>query len=183
MPHPPHEHDHALSGVGWPVPYMIPQRPELEAAAKVLNAGSKVAILVGAGALNATDEVIAVGDLLGAGVAKSWLGKAAVPDDVPFCTNSIGLLGTKPSWDLMRGCDTLLVIGCSFPYAEFYPTEGQAKAVQVDSDGRMLSLRYPMDVNLKGDAKQTLQALIPVLDRKRDRSWQERIVAELADGW
>ena len=183
VPHPPHAHDHALSGIGWPVPYMVPQPPELQAAARVLNEGRKVAMLVGAGALNATDELIAIADLLGATISKSWLGKAAVPDDVPFCLNSIGLLGTKPSWDAMMACDTLLVVGCSFPYAEFYPKEGQAKAVQIDHDGRMLSLRYPMDVNLKGDAKQTLQALIPLIDRKADRSWQERLADEMKAWW
>ena len=117
-----------------------------------------------------------IADLLGAGVAKSWLGKAVVPDDVPFCTGHIGLLGSKPSWDMMQDCDTLLVVGSSFPYAEFYPKSGQAKAVQIDIDGRMLSLRYPMDVNLKGDAKQTLQALLPLLKRKADRAWQEQII-------
>ncbi len=183
VPHPPHAHDHALSGIGWPVPYMIPQPPELAAAAKVLNDGGKVAMLVGAGALNATDELIAIAELLGAGISKSWLGKAAVPDDVPFCLNSIGILGTKPSWDMMMGCDTLLVVGCSFPYAEFYPKEGQAKAVQIDHDGRMLSLRYPMDVNLKGDAKQTLAALIPLIERKADRGWQEKLIAEMKGWW
>jgi len=140
-------------------------------------------LLVGQGARNATDEVIEIGELLGAGVAKSWLGKAVVPDDVPFCTNSIGLLGTKASWDLMQGCDTLLVVGSSFPYAEFYPKAGQAKAIQIDSDGRMLSLRYPMDVNLKGDAKQTLQALTPLIHRKTDRSWQEKVIENVKEWW
>ena len=126
-------------------------------------------MLVGAGALDAQDEVLQIAELLGAGIAKSWLGKAVVPDDVPFCTGHIGLLGSKPSWDLMQDCDTLLVVGCSFPYAEFYPKAGQAKAVQIDIDGRLLSLRYPMDVNLKGDAKQTLAALMPLL-APQDRS-------------
>jgi pyruvate dehydrogenase (quinone) len=133
-------------------------------------------MLVGAGALRATDEVLQIADLLGAGIAKSWLGKAAVPDDVPFCTDSIGLLGTKPSWDLMQECDTLLVVGSSFPYAEFYPKVGKARAVQIDVDGRMLSLRFPMEVCLKGDAKETLQALIPLIRRKADLSWQNGIV-------
>ena len=183
VPNPPQEHNYTLTGIGYPVPYMIPQQPELQAAAKVLNEGTKVAMLVGAGALDATDELIAIADLLGATISKSWLGKAAVPDDVPFCLNSIGLLGTKPSCDAMRECDVLLVVGCVFPYAEFYPKEGQAKGVQIDHDGRMLSLRYPMDVNLKGDAKQTLQALIPLVDRKRERSWQNRKVEDMKDWW
>src|SRR5205085_6611799 len=137
----------------------------------LLNRGERVAMLVGQGALGAIDEVMQAAELLGAGVAKSWLGKAALPDDVPYCTGNIGLLGTKPSWDMMQDCDTLLVIGSSFPYSEFYPPVGKIKAVQIDVDGRMLSLRFPMDVNLKGDAKETIQALLPLLDRKRDRTW------------
>ena len=113
-------------------------------------------MLVGQGALDATDEVIAVADTLGAGVAKALLGKAAVPDDVPFCTGSIGLLGTKPSWDMMQDADTLLMVGSSFPYSEFLPKEGQVKAVQIDLLGRMLSIRYPMDLALEGDSKESL---------------------------
>jgi pyruvate dehydrogenase (quinone) len=180
---PPQRHDHALSGVGCPTPYMIPHRADLSAAAKILNAGEKVAMLVGAGALNAQDEVLEIADLLGAGVAKSWLGKAVVPEEVPFCTGHIGLLGSKPSWDLMQDCDTLLVVGSSFPYGEFYPKAGQARGVQIDIDGRLLSLRYPMDVNLKGDAKQTLAALIPLIERKVARAWQNRIVEHVEKWW
>ena len=183
VPDPPQKHDHALSGVGCPAPYMIPQQADLSAAAKILNAGKKVAMLVGAGALNAQDEVLEIADLLGAGVAKSWLGKAVIPEEVPFCTGHIGLLGSKPGWDLMRNCDTLLVVGSSFPYGEFYPKAGQAKAVQIDIDGRLLSLRYPMDVNLKGDAKQTLAVLIPLIERKTDRAWQNRIIEDVKDWW
>jgi len=122
-------------------------------------------------------------ELLGAGVAKSWLGKAALADDVLYCTGNIGLLGTKPSYDMMQDCDTLLVVGSSFPYGEFYPKEGQCKAVQIDIDGRMLSLRYPMTTNLKGDAKETLQALMPLVDRKRDRGWQNKIVEGVREWW
>jgi pyruvate dehydrogenase (quinone) len=183
VPDPPQKHDHALSGVGCPIPYMIPHRADLSAAAKILNEGKKVAMLVGAGALSAYDEVLEIADLLAAGVAKSWLGKATVPEDVPFCTGHIGLLGSKPSWDLMKNCDTLLVVGSSFPYGEFYPKAGQAKAVQIDVDGRLLSLRYPMDVNLKGDAKQTLAVLIPLIERKTDRSWQNRIIGDVKEWW
>ena len=120
-------------------------------------------MLVGQGALDATDEVIAVADALGAGVAKALLGKAAVPDDVPFCTGSIGLLGTKPSWDMMQEADTLLMVGSSFPYSEFLPKEGQVKAVQIDLLGRMLSIRYPMDLALEGDSKESLKELLPLL--------------------
>jgi pyruvate dehydrogenase (quinone) len=183
VPDPPQKHDHALSGVGSPVPYMIPHSSDLQAAAKILNDGQKVAMLIGAGALAAQDEVLQIAELLGAGVAKSWLGKAAMPEAIPFCTGHIGLLGSKPSWDLMQECDTLLVIGCSFPYGEFYPPAGKAKAVQIDIDGRLLSLRYPMDVNLKGDAKQTLDALLPLVRRKEDRDWQEKIIAGVKEWW
>jgi pyruvate dehydrogenase (quinone) len=148
-----------------------------------LNAGEKVAMLVGAGALQASEEIMQTAELLGAGVAKAWLGKAVIPDDLPYCTGSIGLLGTKPSWDLMKGCDTLLVVGSSFPYSEFLPEEGKAKAVQIDLDGRMLSLRYPMDICLKGDSRQTLAALMPHLVRKRERSWRLKIEKWIADWW
>ncbi len=183
VPEPPQKHDHALSGVGCPLPFMIPHKTDLSAAAKILNDGHKVAMLVGAGALNAQDEVVQIAQLLGAGVAKSWLGKAVIPEEIPFCTGHIGLLGSKPSWDLMQECDTLLVVGSSFPYGEFYPKAGQAKGVQIDIDGRLLSLRYPMDVNLKGDARQTLTALMPLLSRKTDRAWQEKIIASVKDWW
>ena len=157
--------------------------PILQAAAKILNEGKKVAMLVGPGAMEAQDEVLQIAELLGAGVAKSWLGKAVVPEEVPFCTGHIGLLGSKPTWDMMQECDTLLVVGSSFPYAEFYPKAGQAKGVQIDIDGRLLSLRYPMDVNLKGDAKQTLDALMPLIRRKDDRSWQDKIIENVKDWW
>jgi pyruvate dehydrogenase (quinone) len=183
VPEPPQKHNYALSGIGCPTPYMIPHQRELSEAAKVLNESKKVAMLVGAGALGAQDEVVQIADLLGAGVAKSWLGKAVVPEDVPFCTGHIGLLGSKPSWDLMQDCDALLVVGSSFPYSEFYPQVGQAKGVQIDIDGRLLSLRYPMEVNLKGDAKQTLAALIPLIKRNNDRSWQGRIIEEVKEWW
>src|SRR4029078_1035609 len=136
---------------------------DLRRAAEVLNAGKKVAILVGAGALQATDEVIAVAEKLGAGVAKALLGKAALPDDLPWVTGSIGLLGTKPSWDLMNGCDTLLMVGSAFPYSEFLPEEGQARGVQIDIDGRMLGLRYPMELNLIGGSAKTLHLRATVL--------------------
>src|SRR5207245_408572 len=119
----------------------------------------------------------------GAGVAKALLGRAAIPDDVPFCTGSIGLLGTKPSYDMMMSCDTLLMIGSSFPYSEFLPKEGQARGVQVDIDPRMLGIRYPMELNLVGDSKETLRALLPLLERKMDRAWQDGIKSQVADWW
>ncbi len=146
------------TGVGFVRDRGLPAEEDLHRAAEVLNAGKKVAMLVGAGALDATDEVLAVADTLGAGIAKALLGKAAVPDDVPYCTNSIGLLGTKPSWDMMQDADTLLMVGTAFPYANFLPPIGQARGVQVDRSARMLSLRYPMEVNLLGDSRATLKA-------------------------
>ena len=142
-----------------------------------------MAILVGQGALHATDEVIEVAELLGAGVAKALLGKAAVPDDLPFVTGSIGLLGTKPSWDLMQDCDTLLMIGSSFPYSEFLPEEGAARGVQIDIDARMIGIRYPMEANLVGDSAQTLRALISLLTRKEDRAWRETVESNVAEWW
>jgi pyruvate dehydrogenase (quinone) len=148
-----------------------------------LNAGKKVAMLVGAGALDATDELLAVADTLGAGIAKALLGKAAVPDDIPYCTNSIGLLGTKPSWEMMQNADTLFVVGSSFPYANFLPPIGQARGVQIDRSGRMLSLRYPMEVNLLGDSRATLKALLPLLRRNQDRSFQQTVIKNVADWW
>ncbi len=171
------------SGTGWWAPRVIPSGEQLRQAADILNAGQKVAILVGAGALHATDEILAVADTLGAGIAKALLGKAAVPDDVPYVTGSIGLLGTKPSWDMMQGADTLLMVGTSFPYSEFLPSEGQAKGIQIDIAPRNLSIRYPMDLALVGDAKDTLAALLPLLRRKDDRSWQEKIQKGVAKWW
>lgn len=180
---PPMKHGTIHTGVGYSSPRVVPLQRDLERAAEVLNAGKKVAMLVGAGALQATDEVLRVADTLGAGIAKALLGKAAVPDDVPFVTGSIGLLGTRPSWDMMKGCDTLLMVGSSFPYPEFLPEEGQARGVQIELDGRMIGIRYPMEVNLVGDSKSTLEALLPLLQRKSDRSWQEKIQKGVSDWW
>ncbi|MBM1174524.1 thiamine pyrophosphate-requiring protein [Microvirga arabica] len=180
MEQPTHEHGMTHSGVGIELSPVVPDAAALARAAEVLNAGEKVAMLVGAGALRATDEVIAVAERLGAGVAKALLGKAAVPDNLPFCTGSIGLLGTKASWDLMQDCDTLLMVGSSFPYTEFLPKEGQARAVQIDRKAGMLGLRYPMEVNLLGDSAATLSALLPLLNDKTDRSWRETIETSVA---
>ena len=180
---PPHAHGTIHSGIGHVETFGLPLEEELHRAAGILNAGEKVAILVGAGALHATDEIMETADRLGAGVAKALLGKAAVPDDLPFVTGSIGLLGTRPSYDMMMGCDTLLMIGSGFPYSEFLPEEGQARGVQIDIDPRMVSLRYPMDVNLIGDSAKTLQALIPLLKPKQDRSWRQEIEDGVARWW
>ncbi|MDQ3822479.1 MAG: thiamine pyrophosphate-requiring protein [Actinomycetota bacterium] len=180
---PAHEHGTVHSSVGYTRPRVVPAEDDLARAAEVLNAGQRVAILVGQGALAATDEVIQTADVLGAGVAKALLGRAAVPDDLPFVTGSIGLLGTRPSWELMTGCDTLLMVGTSFPYSEFLPEEGEARAVQIDLDGRMLGIRYPTEVNLVGDSSATLGTLLPLLERKPDRSWREEIEANVAEWW
>ncbi len=175
---PARAHGTVHSGVGYSKPRVLPYPPDLQRAADVLNEGKKVAILVGAGALGAADEVTQVAQLLGAGVAKALLGKAVLPDDLPWVTGSIGLLGTEPSYKLMTECDTLLMIGSGFPYAEFLPKEGQARGVQIDLAPDMLSLRYPMEVNLTGDATETLRALLPLLHEKSDRAWRDKV-----EGW
>ncbi len=180
---PPHKHNTVHTGLGFYPPLVTPKKEDLQKAADILNAGSKVAMLVGAGARHATDEVIEVAELLGCGVAKALLGKDAVPDDLPFVTGGIGLLGTKPSWTMMSECDTLLMVGSSFPYSEFLPKEGQARGIQIDIDGRMLSIRYPMELPLVGDSKASLRALIPLLKRKTDRSWRERLEGDIKDWW
>jgi pyruvate dehydrogenase (quinone) len=183
VPTPPRKHGTIHSGTGYSAPRVIPADRDLRRAADLLNAGERVAILVGAGALQASDEVLEVAELLGAGVAKALLGKAVIPDDVPYCTGAIGLLGTKPSWDMMNECDTLFMIGSSFPYSEFLPKEGQARGVQIDLDPKFLSIRYPMEINLVGDSRETLAALKPLLKRKMDRSWQEKIESNVAEWW
>ena len=180
---PPREHGTIHSGVGYSPPRITPSRTDLERAAGILNSGKKVAMLVGAGALHATDEVIEVAERLGAGVAKALLGKAVVPDDLPYVTGAIGLLGTKPSWEMMNECDTLLMVGSNFPYSEFLPKEGQARGVQIDIDGRLLSIRYPMEVGLVGDSKETLRALLPLLEHQQDRSFRAGIEKSVAEWW
>ena len=180
---PPREHGTVHSGIGYSRPRVVPHEADLERAAAVLNESSKVAMLVGQGAKGAADEVLETAETLGAGVAKALLGKDVLPDDLPFVTGSIGLLGTKPSWDLMMGCDAFLMVGSSFPYSEFLPEEGKARGVQIDLDGRMVGIRYPMDVNLVGDAKETLRALLPRLERKEDRSWREGIEQGVHEWW
>jgi pyruvate dehydrogenase (quinone) len=180
---PPREHGTTVTGVGYRRPQIVPDEAQIQQAAKVLNSGNKVAMLVGAGALQASDLVIETADVLGAGVAKALLGKAVVPDGLPFVTGSIGLLGTKPSWDMMMGCDTLLMVGSGFPYSEFLPREGQARGVQIDIEGRMLSLRYPMEVSLHGDAALTLRALLPHLQHKQNRAWRHEIEEGIREWW
>jgi pyruvate dehydrogenase (quinone) len=180
---PPHVHNTVHTGIGYSKPYIVPTRDDLQRAADILNAGQKVSILVGAGALGAGDEVAEVADLLGCGVAKALLGKAVLPDDLPFVTGGLGLLGTTPSWNMMMNCDTLLMVGSDFPYGEFLPKEGQARGVQIDIAARRLGLRYPMEANLVGDSKESLRALIPYLKRKTDRAFREKIESDIRDWW
>jgi pyruvate dehydrogenase (quinone) len=164
-------------------PHVVPSDQALHQAAEILNAGEKVAMLVGQGAKGALTEVEQAADLLGAGAARALNGRAVLPDDRPWVTGSIGLLGTKPSYDLMEGCDTLLMIGSNFPYSEWLPEPGQARGVQIDIDARLIGNRYPMEVNLVGDSAETLRALIPLLQRKQDRSWREEIEASVDRWW
>jgi pyruvate dehydrogenase (quinone) len=180
---PPRAHGAVQSSPGWTAPVVVPSAEDLRRAAGVLNAGERVAMLVGRGAKGATDEVLAVADVLGAGIAKALNGRTVVPDDIPYVTGSIGLLGTRPSDDMMQGCDTLLMVGTSFPYSEWLPEAGQARAVQIDIDSRSLSMRYPTEVPLTGDAAATLRALRPLLRRKDDRAWQQEIAANVERWW
>ena len=180
---PRHEHQTIHSGIGYVAPRVLPQDAELQRAADVLNAGRKVAMLIGAGARFAAEEVQQVAEVLGAGVAKAFLGKAVLPDDLPYVTGAIGLFGTDASHQMMADCDTLLMVGSGFPYAEFLPKEGQARGVQIDLAGSMLSLRYPMEVPLAGDSAETLRALLPLLQPKPDRGWRATIEQNVRDWW
>ncbi|MDP8940125.1 MAG: thiamine pyrophosphate-requiring protein [Actinomycetota bacterium] len=165
------------------MPRVIPQQEDLRRAADVLNEGEKVGIMIGAGAFGAAEEVKEVADILGAGVAKALNGRAVLPDTLPYVTGSAGLLGTKPTNEMLENCDTFFMIGSGFPYSEWLPQPGQARGVQIDLDGKMLGIRYPMEVNLAGDARDTLQELIPMLERKEDRSWRENIEEEVSRWW
>jgi len=176
-------HNSIHTSLHFTYPQIVPAQNDLRKAADILNEGKKVAMLIGAGAYNAAEEVMEVAELLGAGVAKALLGKDVLPDDLPYVTGAIGLLGTKPSWDLMMDCDTLLMVGSSFPYSEFLPKEGQARGIQIDINGKMLGIRYPMELNLQGDSYETLKALIPLLNRKEDRSWREEIEKNIKEWW
>jgi pyruvate dehydrogenase (quinone) len=178
MRQPERAHGSVFSGVGYSRPRVVPADADLRRAADVLNAGDKVGILVGAGAIGAEDEVIALADKLGAGAAKALLGKQVLPDELDWVTGSIGLLGTEPSDRMMKECDTFLMLGSGFPYSEFLPEEGQARGVQIDIDPGMLSIRYPMEVPLEGDLKASLQALLPLIEHKADTAWRDKIA-----GW
>jgi pyruvate dehydrogenase (quinone) len=183
VPEPAHVHGTLHTGIDFTQPDIMPKPADLQRAADILNAGEKVALLIGAGAASAMREVVDVAELLRAGVAKALLGKAVLSDDLPFCTGQIGLLGTKASWTLMKECDTLLMVGSTFPYGEFLPKEGQAKCVQIDLDPKMLSLRYPADVALVGDAALTLRALKPLLHAKSNGKWRDTIERASRDWW
>ncbi|GLX49634.1 thiamine pyrophosphate-requiring protein [Streptomyces hygroscopicus subsp. hygroscopicus] len=181
QPSPPKTHGSVFSSVGWSRPRLLPDPDELRKAADVLNAGTKVAMIVGQGAAHAEGELVETAELLGAGVAKALLGREVLPDDLPFVTGPIGLLGSKASDDMIQHCDTLLMVGTSFPYSEWLPDEGQARGVEIDIDGRMIGIRYPMDAHLVGDSRETLKALLPLLERKEDRSWRERIEKDVRE--
>lgn len=181
MEEPEVAHGVSRSGIGYASTHFAPDEDALRAAAEVLNAGDKVAMLVGAGARGAREEVLAVAERLGAGVVTALLGKDVVPADVPFHTQQLGLLGSRPSYDMMQDCDTLLLVGTNFPYAEFLPPTGQARAVQIDTDPGHLGIRYPTEVNLWGDAGATLAGLLPHLRQTEDLSWQESIAVGMRE--
>lgn len=180
---PEHAFKMVPSSVGTSWPAISPDDEGVRKAAEILNSGEKIAMLVGQGARGARAELEQAADLLGAGVAKALLGKDVLSDDLPYVTGSIGLLGTRPSYELMRDCDTLLTIGSNFPYSQFLPDFDQARAIQIDVDSRFVGMRYPYEVNLVGDAAATLRALLPQLQRKSDRSWQETVEKNVADWW
>jgi pyruvate dehydrogenase (quinone) len=180
---PGHAFKQVPSSLGFARPVVQPEDRAVRQAAEILNAGSKVALLVGQGARGCADELTEVAELLGAGAAKALLGKDVLPDTLPWVTGSIGLLGTTASYKLMMDCDTLLTVGSNFPYTQFYPPLGQARAVQIDHSGAWIGMRYPYELNLVGDAKATLQALIPLLQRKSDRGWRGEVESEVADWW
>jgi pyruvate dehydrogenase (quinone) len=180
---PPREHGAVYSSIGYKRPRVLPHDEDLDQAARVLNEGKKVAMLVGQGAAGAREELIETAELLGAGAAKALLGKDVLPDELPFVTGPIGLLGSTASYELMKGCDTLLMVGTSFPYSEFLPKEGQARCVEIDIEAGRVGIRYPVDVQLVGDAKETLRALIPRLERQLDRSWREQVETQVEEWW
>jgi pyruvate dehydrogenase (quinone) len=181
---PPREHGSVFTGpTEAAASRVIPPAREIRRAAEILNGGEKVAILIGQGAAGAAEEVTEVAELLGAGVAKALNGRAALPDDLPFVTGPIGLLGSIPSAEMMSDCDTFLMIGSSFPYSEWLPEPGQARGVEIDIDGRLVGIRYPMEVELVGDSRDTLRELIPQLERKEDRSWREEIESNVERWW
>ncbi len=180
---PAHAFKQVPSSMGMSGSRVVPDEEAVRQAADLLNSGNKAAMLVGQGARGCEAELAEVADLLGAGAAKALLGKDVLPDDLPWVTGSIGLLGTTASWYLMSHCDTLLTVGSNFPYTQFLPDLYQARAVQIDRSGAWIGMRYPYELNLVGDAKATLQALIPLLRRKSDRSWREHVEEHVSSWW
>lgn len=180
---PGHEFKMVPSSVGFDRPRIAPDDDAIRRAAEILNAGNKVAMLVGSGARGARAQLEQVADLLGAGVAKALLGKDVLSDELPWVTGSIGLLGTRPTHEMMTGCDTLLIVGSSLPYSQFLPEYDQARCVQIDIDPNMIGMRYPNEVNLVADAAAALDALVPLLQRKEDRSWREGIEQNVQRWW
>jgi pyruvate dehydrogenase (quinone) len=180
---PEHAFKMVPSSLGLDPPRLAPDGSALRKAAEIINKGERVAILIGQGARGAHDELVQLAELTGGGVAKALLGKDVLSDELPFVTGSIGLLGTRPSYELMMGCDTLVTVGSSFPYTQFMPPLDQAAAVQIDRDGTFIGMRYPYQVNLVADAKIALQELLPLLERKSDRSWREKIELNVARWW
>ncbi len=180
---PPRTHGALYSGGPVPRPHVVPRAEDLARAAEILDGADRVAVLAGQGARGAAPQLEQLAEILGCGVAKALNGRDVLPDDLPFVTGSIGLLGTKPSDAMMQDCDALLMIGSSFPYSEWLPEPGQARGVQIDLDATRIGIRYPMEAGLVGDAADTLDALLPLLRRKEDRSWREKIEREVADWW
>src|SRR4051812_48439940 len=180
---PPRQHGIVPGAVGYEPARPVPDDAVLDRAAEILNAGERVAILIGQGARGAAGEVTEVADRLGAGVAKALLGKPVLSDDLPFVTGALGHLGTTASWELMSNCDTLLMVGTNEPWTEFLPPPGQARGIQIDIDGRNLGVRYPTELNVVGDARATLQALLPFLSPKADRTWRDHIERSVERWW
>lgn len=178
---PEHAHGTVHSGIDFTQPHIVPADVDLDRAAAILNEAQRVAILIGAGAADATPEVLDIAKKLDAGIAKALLGKMVLPDNLSFVTGQIGLLGSKASYKLMNECDALLMVGSSFPYSEYLPKEGQARGVQIDIDPRMLSLRYPMDVALVGDAALTLRALLPRIKARGTNGWRGTVEQNVRD--
>jgi pyruvate dehydrogenase (quinone) len=180
---PEHEFKEMPGSLGVSAPEIVPPAADIDRAAEVINAGERVAILIGQGARRGSEQVKELAELTGAGVAKALLGKDVLPDTLPYVTGPIGLLGSKASWTLMQDCDTLLTIGSNMPYSQFLPPYGQARGVQIDIDAHNIGLRFPNEVNLVGDSKLTLERLLPKLERKTDRSWRQKLEGEISEWW
>ncbi|MEU5882944.1 thiamine pyrophosphate-requiring protein [Spirillospora sp. NPDC047279] len=180
---PPRAHGSVFSGVGSYRAVTVPPVAAVRDAAEILNGGERVAILAGQGARGAAAELTQVADLLGAGVAKALLGRDVLPDDLPFVTGPVGLLGSRASDDMLMKCDTLLMVGTGFPYAEWLPEEGRARVVQIDQDASRIGRRVPVDAGLAGDARETLRLLIPYLEHKEDRDWRRGVEADVDEWW